>query len=463
MKITRIAIGALLLAVVLQAQAASLSTDGRGQVLLFPFITSENDWDTYLGIKTAPAGGNIVRLRFLGARDGNLLHTFTIYSAEGEDWRAAVTQAGDGSLLRIAEGSCTLADSGQFGGPGDEFPLAAGVMMLEAYAVSLRLDEELVEAPCAELAARWDSGGDWRADPDDGLEEDDWVFSYFSEGYAVGIAGYFDLVNVEKALSATLPATPLRNVMGNVPHTAPDAETPNLMDADAIVQMPDGTTLEPASGEGIDAVAMVLAVQEPQPPGNFSPGVIANDVITAKGVNASTDWIVTLPLRGYRTYGDVIEYEGEVRQCDPLGAAIITENFVTFNRSLDRSWSTWGEGVMHNGRFSGIAIDPVPPLGSAPFLCSAVNVLTFGDSDPIFLSEDAEGQYRAEGFRFDSWSDVVRTMEYRFLNFRNPPHEFRGRPVLGFRATTFVNNTLGGSTRAILSNYMTLREHDTGS
>src|SRR6056297_1840456 len=133
----------LLLTFAVTAFAVERAPDGRGEVLLFPLVTAENGWDTYLNLRADPAGGQIVRLRVLEGRDGAVVNAFNLYLLPGENWGAAVTQSGGGTLLRIAEGSCVIADNGARGGAGAEFPLDLDIGMAEAYTISAMLDEGL--------------------------------------------------------------------------------------------------------------------------------------------------------------------------------------------------------------------------------------------------------------------------------------------------------------------------------
>jgi len=352
------AIGLLFSMSIGHSWAAYLSPEGSGQVLLFPFVTSGNGWDTYLGLNLYPRGRQVVKLRFLDPATGEVTDTFNIYSSEGENWRAAVTETSEGTRLLIGEGSCTIASNGELGGPGALFELSHPTSLAEAYLVSRDLHEELAEATCEELAARWDDEGAWTLDPNDGLSVPPFQWDVFS--------GYFDLIRVDQGLSAALPAQAINDFSELIPHTAPDSELPNLASADPVAALPTGVTVEPESGLGIDAIALILTTRD--------LSRIGNDVITVDGIAASTDWIITFPLRPYGHQGGyTLEIDGENRLCDPNGT--ISESPPSILTSGGTYWTVSGGGDSNYGS-GATSIDPPPRVEYEPFLCNVLNVVS---------------------------------------------------------------------------------------
>ncbi len=463
----RALIAGLLLVAAAQSPAATLGANGRGQVLLFPFVIAENGWDTLIGLNLDPTGGHVVRLRFMDPRDGRPLHTFNIYSRYGENWRAAITGVEDGWALRIAEGSCTVSDAGEFGGPGAEFRLDTGVGMLEAYSITQVFADYTAtpfDAPpvnsCADLAARHGPGGIWVQTPKIGMAD-----SPVASGE---MAGYFDLVNVAQGLSATLPATAIRNFKESLFHTTPSSESPHLGDALPIAVLEDGTVIEPASGEGIDALAMllsplgrVLGTQDRSSGGAFGASLF-NDIITTRGIAASTDWIVTFPLRGYAPDLEPnAMVNGEPRLCESTGEFLEEPPYID-SRLGAYGWFYWGEGKGYGG-FGGV-LDPPPPVRVGAIVCNAVNSLAFGKAPGIFLADTSEFQYRKTHLGNAPVDDVSMRLGYKTSNgWRTKDGFFL--PLLGFRVSTFVNGAVerfpGVDPPAYaLANYMTIRPHE---
>ena len=407
----------------------------RGQVLLFPFVLAQPNWDTYLNVSLSPGSNKILRIRVLDGADGSVAQSFNVYTRRAEHWRAAVTQLDtDQTVLRIAEGYCTISDSGEFGGAGTDFSFNTQVGMVEVYRVNARLDFATDNLSCSDLAARWQTGGAWDMDPDDGLFPD-------ARLPEAEMAGHFDLIDVQNGFAAESAAIALRNFTTNlIPHTAPGVASPNLSDADSMAVMSNGEELEPASGDGIDAVALVLS----------SKHKMTNEVVTLEEIGASTDWVVSFPLRGYKVYATQgTQAAGNVQTCQASGYAATDPPYIT--ELIPGSWQSWGDG-MSNGQ--GIDIDPVPPVRYTPFLCNAVNVLSFGDRPSIFLEESAQLQHRVSANIEHAPS---ATLSYALTGNVEAVSATRGLPVIALRATTFSNATLQGGN--VLANYMLLKPH----
>lgn len=445
----------LLLIWMTPVHTAILSAKGSGQVLLFPFVTSEGGWDTYLGLNLDRRGGHVVRLRFMDPRDGLPMQTFNIYSSFGENWRAAVTATESGPVLRIAEGSCTIADSGQHGGVGTDFSLQSSLAMLEVYSVTKVFTEyyqfcpagEPSEVSCADLAQRFEPGGLWEENPVAGFEEESLVIGE--------VSGYFDLVDVQKGLSAALPATAIKQFTDDIAHTAPTATKPDLRSADPVAVLADGSTFVRPPGEGLEAVALLLS-----PPSFVSDYFgtsrrdIENDVITSEAIRASTDWVVSYPLRGYEPdFNYNAEVNGEQRECETSVDRVTGDSFVEVN-ICDLAWAAWGAGEYV--AYDDFCPSPTPIGRYRPIACNAVNSIAFGERSPIFLKESSEYQYRMSGLEEFSFSDANLTVGYDLkTGWARQGQAYS--PVLGFRATTFLNGTLEGG--SVLANYMTLRPH----
>lgn len=347
---------------------------GKGQVLLYPFFTTENGWDTYINVVLlSETNDEVLKVRILDGVTGAVSNTFNIYSKVGENWRVALAQTELGEpFMRIGEGSCTVSEDGSFGGSGTDFPLDTSTGLVEIYRVTVRdaqANGVLSDFSCEELAQRWEMGGAWDADPMNGLVQVD---------SQPEIVGHFDLINVPLGLASEQPAIGLRDFTEVIPHTAPESSTPTLEDADPTARLESGEVVVPASGEGIDAIALLLSTGE--------EATITNDVVLVSSVAASTDWIVSFPLRGYKDYGAYeVEIDGEMRTCNEnevLGGA----SMPSIERSLTRIWASWGGFPAFRGTN---VIDPAPPVNYSPILCYPVNVLTFGENAPVFLTSES--------------------------------------------------------------------------
>ncbi|MEZ5567407.1 MAG: hypothetical protein R3E54_03535 [Halioglobus sp.] len=222
----------LLSCAIAPAQAVERNWRGSGEVLILPFFNSLNGWDTYLNLSMLPYERGIFRLRILDGDTGRAVNGFNIYSYWSENWRASITQVDGGTVLRIAEGSCTLAGDGTFGGAGTEFALGADVGIVEVYAVSRRINSSLREETCDDIAARWEPGGAWAQDPDADLR----VWENSRVGGQVGLVQ----VQVQSGLSAEYQAIALSEFADDIAHTHPASGSPSLADAAPIARLESG-------------------------------------------------------------------------------------------------------------------------------------------------------------------------------------------------------------------------------
>ena len=421
--------------------AVERDNGGKGQVLLFPFFTTENGWDTYLNVVLLSVRTDeVLKVRIIDGDDGAVVDTFNVYTKVGENWRAALAQVEPGQpILRVADGSCTIASDGTFGGPGTDFPISTLTGLVEIYRVNVmdaRGSRVLEDSTCQELAQRWDLGGSWAEDPMSDLSLDD---------SQPEIIGHFDLVNVSRGLSSEQPAIGLRDFSQEIAHTDPSSSSPSLLDSNPIARLGSGTLVEPSSGEGIDAVALLLSTQE---------GSIVNDVVVGSGVAASTDWIVSFPLRGYKSYGEnEVEVDGRTLTCNENEIDELAMPFI--ETRLYFPWASWGGLQLTRGTS---VLDPPPVVRYSAFLCYTVNVLSFGTGAPIFLNDDSPLQ-QFVGLNPGGVEVIEGSFgaSYRFSDGFADLESSIGRPVVAYRVTSFVNGTLDGGN--VLANYLFMRPH----
>ncbi len=416
--------------------AVELDQSGMGQVLIFPFFTTDNGWDTYINLTLGE--GQVLKVRVKSSEDGSEVNSFSIYSSPSENWGAAITQDASGQpVLRIAEGTCTISDQMEFGGVGTDFPLGAGVGSLEVYVVSSRISSVTAESimDCGGIAARWDAQGEWADDPTAGM----------GPSPHSALFGEASLVNVQQGLASTYTALSLRKFADNVPHTSPADMSPNLADAEPIVDTPSLDGFVPHSGEGIDAVAIALGL------GGLS--TVTNQVVNLPDIQASTDWVLSYPLAGYKNYKPyTVVVEGGQLNCETFGLLANSESELVAEAQLDEAQGaleSWGFGTRKGGETS--TLDPPPLIDVELALCSAVNVVSF-DGVPSILAEE-NASYLTQLY------DVLANESSSTLKWR-PVEVGRQdikRPVVGFRLTTFANGTLNGGN--VLANYAILRPH----
>ncbi len=419
--------------------AVELSRDNQGEVLIFPLFNTNNGWDSLISISAQSSFPNIFRVRIREGENGAQVNTFYVYNSPAENWRASISKRSNGEVvLTVAEGSCMVTENLEFGGGGFEYPLGASIGTIEVYSVGARLTFATRESitDCADIAERWRPLQPWRNDPSDGLHEIS----------APKISGEMNLVNVGEGLAAGYTATALDHFNDQFAHTSPWDDSPHLGEAEPVATASNGVDVVPESGEGIDAVAMILGLD--------GQSTISNDVIVKDSIGARTDWVLSYPLDGYKNYRPFpVSIEGSERQCETFGLSTAQgEPFVELivDAAL-AALESWGNGKHLGGEES--LLDPSPLIEVAPAVCHSVNIISFEGKDSILIPLDAPNLIPLSGV---TASDVSQ-LRWRLVEPVFPVMDGIRRPVLGFRLTTFVNGTLGGGN--VLANYAVLRPH----
>ena len=92
------------------AQPASVSPEGIGQVLIYPYYTVRNGWSTLLSIVNNDlANGKAVKLRFLEGKNGAVVASANVFLAPNDMWTAAVLPGGANGAPQLVSNdeSCT--------------------------------------------------------------------------------------------------------------------------------------------------------------------------------------------------------------------------------------------------------------------------------------------------------------------------------------------------------------------
>jgi hypothetical protein len=88
------------------AHAVQLSTDGTGQVLLFPYYTVRNGFVTQLSVVNTLESTKILKVRFRESLNGRAVLDFNFFLAPNDTWTAAVVDGPAGARLVTNDNSC---------------------------------------------------------------------------------------------------------------------------------------------------------------------------------------------------------------------------------------------------------------------------------------------------------------------------------------------------------------------
>lgn len=474
------------------AQAVSLSTRGTGQVLLFPYYSSEAGQQTLVTVVNPTPSARALRVRFAEARNGKAVFSLSVYLAANDTWTGAVyAPAATGAAQFVSfDRSCALATT--------DAPLAVGVPVAFSSAVytganrdwsqtgtpaalaarlgapertrrgfveviemgrlrsgtgPLELADELAAAPaaaCAAIATAWRTSGasGWSDDPSRAIELP-----------AGGLFGNAAVVDVANGTMLSYVATGLDDFYSvaaapGALHQAPASARPALDDARnaadsarvRVLRSDAAPAIEvfPAS-RAIDAVSLALMAT-----------YLRSDYNADPALGAATEWIVAFPTK--RFYADV-ETDAAVR-------APFTDAFRDDGRADERFGAEWRR---RSGAPSGIpypvCLDPLGTCPPQPTLAEAVLTIAWNAdprrTTPIFGAtpgDDALGIPLSDitgSLMPTGWASLKFWWEeaQSYPNVLTAPGSgiaYRGVPAIGFSATQLVNSNV---VPGVLANY----------
>jgi hypothetical protein len=99
------------------AQAVNLNPDGVGQVLIYPYYTSNDGNQTILSVVNTTDNAKAVKVRFLEGFNSREVLDFNLYLSPWDVWTSAIADDGGVPTLFINDDSCTVPYLyGDFGG-----------------------------------------------------------------------------------------------------------------------------------------------------------------------------------------------------------------------------------------------------------------------------------------------------------------------------------------------------------
>ena len=465
----------------MEANAVYLSPQGHGQVLIYPYYTSNGSQDTLFTLVNLGAEAKAVKVRFLEGYNSRDVLNLNVYLAGGDVWTAAVTVDGDGARLITTDPSCTIPEvattpnhsiaftTQAFDGTGaldgDGGPTGAArvreghVEVIEMGVVTDTSAEALspvrpvgeepygdwqggVPTDCARLRAAWSNGGYWAQDPNVDLEAP-----------TGGLTGNAAIVNVGRGTVQGYVADALGEFHSpgiGRGHTGPGALTPNLASGTSLAALtwPSNRPYTATFARAIDAVSAV-----------FMSRAIYNDFWTTPVLGAQSEWVITYPTKRFYTDPHYLDGGAEAPFENVFGApgqsCSAEFAFAEYDYNVARHTNTREMGL--------------PYLVSEPRMCFATQVATFRQgvaTDPLDHTPDAPSDVLASmlvaanfpstfengwaGFFFGQGTDRLVASD---------GSTFVGQPVTGFLAAQFVNGSVNGA----LANYTVALRHRTSA
>ena len=312
------------------AQAVNLNPDGLGQVLIYPYYTSDADNATLLSVVNTTDQAKAVKVRFKEGYNSREVLDFNMYMSAWDVWVAAIADSEGTPTLFIPDSTCTVpylygtavangeevaeqpflpyayTGANADGGPTDISRAAEGHFeMIEmgtltnetatakrlgsAEAATHVIDEDGNQWPadCQQLVDNWTENPDgmWIDDPDLDIARN-----------SGGLFGGGAIINVPKGTMFGYDAKAVqgydKNPNGN--HFRPGNIRPNLNDGgenDATiffgVPQDKAVTLY-GYPRGVDAVSAV-----------FMHEYTMNEYNIEAALNAASEWVITFPTKNW--------------------------------------------------------------------------------------------------------------------------------------------------------------------
>lgn len=93
------------------AGAVQLSSDGQGEVLIFPYYNTRGENDTLISITNHRAETKALKIRVMEGELGRVIFTTNLYLPPFQRWNGSFSEAETGPQLRSNSRNCTLPDT----------------------------------------------------------------------------------------------------------------------------------------------------------------------------------------------------------------------------------------------------------------------------------------------------------------------------------------------------------------
>lgn len=449
-------------------QAVNLAADGLGEVLLFPYYTTRNGYDTYLNVTNTSDKTVTYKIRFREAHNSRDCRDFNVVLSPKDVWTAAVTEAinpatgNEEPRIQTGDNSCTQpilkADAGN-SVPGI-FMSTAGFTGVLADGGPITIDRcregyvEVIEMGVAKsetlsipVNSKHGSNG---VPADCGAVERAYadpvaVAAQFNEPNNV-LKGSAALIKVDQGKAAGYDPTVLANFYNPSEFGDDDASPQNIVfspvneDPRLTLALPASSVVKVDSGPGAGAFA--VAVEDwntgiEAVSAVLTRGSVINQYSVAPGVKAETDWVLTFPTKWryvdtlYKGSGPALPPFAHNFQKDTDGDGFACDDILI--QIYDREEKTTQTET---------PICPSPDDGSCTAkkaqLCKEVNILTFNDKNPLGSSVAQSIDVAALGFE-SGWADLSFVGESAAVQGEFPGGTYGGLPVIGFAFTTLEN------------------------
>ncbi len=346
------------------AQAQTVNPGGLGQALIYPYLTANNGWSTFLHVINTSPATVAAKVRFRTATDSSDAYDLIVVLSPFDIWTTVVEQQGGQSGFRPTDNSCTVPYFGK-----DKF-VPFIVQSSEVYAEVIEMGVSVglsssnnpiavaakhsattgLPANCAAVEAGFANPGSLSAmtEFDNSLNT---TFTVGATDYRNILTGKYDLVNVSKGQSGAGRATAIADF------GAPAANGSFFLETNMWSQSPgdwDHPTLAEANA-GLTAINDILAKT-----------ALVNEWVLNPNLGELSSWVVTFPTKKH--YVDAIA---------PINASTVqVTKLVSFGNAAGKPSCVEGTPSVFNREEKQI----VSGSPGTTQLCNEVNVINFKNS-----------------------------------------------------------------------------------
>lgn len=389
------------------AQAVNVSQNNLGEVLLFPYYTVKNGFDTVFTVTNTTNKTAVFKIRFREALNSREVRDFNVVLSPYDHWAGAVTESGSGAVVRTFDKTCTSPDKPAWtgvdvngDGVADGYEVAftnalfSGIYNDGATEDLSRVQEGYFEVILMGVSTRSTSVStntvEYSAKHVAGVPRDcaavdaafldiPTYFSAFTEPENI-LKGHVTYIDVDTGKAIDAEPTALENFASLPIIYASSDVDPDLGDGDAA-----GTVNLLSNGAPI-ATAYVGGSQV-----GVSMALMSTSVINefATGSGAATSWVVTFPTKHHFTDAYIIG-TGTITTSPtvytPFSNRFVTDTDGSGADATGKSCDQIGMSMFNREEATVVTVDntnfsPLPPTSSTVDLCYEANVVNFNSSN----------------------------------------------------------------------------------
>ena len=456
------------------ANAVNLNPDGLGQVLLYPYYTTNAGQQTLLSVVNTTNVGKAVKVRFLEGYNSREVLDFNLFLSPFDVWTATVFKLSDGGVSGAGAGIFTKDNSCTAPAFTDTAAgVPAGYQPFLHYAYTGSLSDGGPTSDTRTLEGHFEiismsdivKGSPLSIDtthvngvpPGCATAEADFEANAATVAPTGGLFGAASIVNTGNGTYYTYNADAIDGFTTTTLNSTTGSLNPNLAEANTTATTATAyvfnngvlsTSTYPAPAQGIDAVSAVLDASN-----------VYNQYQI--GSNVGSDWVVTFPTKRFYVdplyigatatapippFEQIFSVPNKGLSCDVIGISI-------FDRE-ERTTSTPTCGF-----------SPCPPGQPASSLCHETNVISFGGTSILGsnlvsnISSPYSNGWVALAFtdaaHGGSSSSVLAADAHAMRPATTTTNTYYGLPVTGFEAEDFVTSSAG----SVLGNYSGAYRH----